>query len=196
MSPRVARGPPRLLNTRVTEPVRRQLEQPSDEKTRRTGCLMWGGVLGVLVGIMVGIYALPPILKHYFGETVVAHDGTYIGGGRELRLDGVILTTPEGEPGPGMRIEAFEAIVIGVAEEDWIIPRDHFTLEFEELDDWQPAIALNAQTGLTELHFSAGVVAQFGLRFEVEVPADQAGSLTVEALHLSDPRVKFEVAPP
>ena len=183
-----------MLNSRVTGPARRRLEQPSAEKAKRSGCLVWGAVLGVLVGIMVGIYALPPILKHYYGEEVIAPNETYQNAGKSLRIKAVVPMASDRQPGTGMRVEAFEVLVVGLSDTVWQLDRALFTLEVRELDDWQPAVGLNGQGGLAELTFAPGIEYEYGIRFEIEYAGAEGDSLTPEALHLSDPRVKFEVA--
>jgi hypothetical protein len=155
---------------------------------------MWGGVLGVLVGLMVGIYALPPILKHYYGEKVVAAGAAYEGDGKVVRLLSVEARSTEGvPPKPGVVRRDFIASIVVLSDSEWAPEIRQFTLEFEELDDWQHALGAegNIPNGL---RFEAGEALQVGIVFSVERPEADDGPLTPEALHLSDPRVKFEVA--
>ncbi|MEO6398546.1 MAG: hypothetical protein ABIP13_08770, partial [Tepidiformaceae bacterium] len=50
--------------------ARRRLESAPDPETKgRKGCLIWGAVLGIVVGATFAFYALPPILRHFYGET-------------------------------------------------------------------------------------------------------------------------------
>jgi hypothetical protein len=189
---------PPLLNRFVTEPaipVRRRIEQPSAEKAKRSGCLMWGAVLGVLVGIMVGVYALPPILKHYYGEKVVAPGETYEGSGKVIRFVGVEPNPTEGiPPKPGVVRRDFVATIVVRSDEAWAPEFRDFTLEFTELDDWQHAHGAegNIPNGF---QFEPGRELEVGIHFSIERPEAEGGPLTPKALHLSDPRVKFEIAP-
>ena len=186
-----------MLNREVTQspaPVRRRIEQSSEEKEKRSGCLMWGAVLGVLVGIMVGIYALPPILKHYYGEKVVAPGEMYRSETLRIQL-GVVrpLAESSGEAPAGIRRVEWVATVTVLAQEEWKADLTDFTLEFAELEDWQEAAV--ASGDLPEgLVFKPAMEQTFDLSFIVELPEAEAVTLTPEALHLSDPRVKFEVA--
>jgi len=180
----------------VTEPARRRIEQPTEDQAKRSGCLLWGGVLGVLVGIMVGIYALPPILKHYYGETVVGVNEAYRAEGKSVvLLDVSQASEPLGEAPAGMRREDFFAYLEVHSDAAWQLEATDFTLEFKELDDWQKATeATVAGQPLTTVirHYETTIE----LHWVVELPLDEVDSLTVEAVHLSDPRVKFEVTWP
>gem|GEM_PF-1484866 len=174
----------------MTAPVRRRIEQPSAEQAKRSGCLIWGAVLGVLAGIMVGMYALPPILKHYYGEKVVAAGEAYEGGGKQIRIASFTQASdPVGEAAPGMRREDFYAVLSVLAEKGWEAKLDQFTLEFKELDDWQEATDVEGGT----LRFEPGQPMEVTIHFAVEYDAEETPSLTPEAVHLSEPRVKFEV---
>lgn len=182
-----------MCNSEVTEPTRRKLEQPSAEQAKRSGCLTWGAVLGVLVGIMVGVYALPPILKHYYGEKVVAAGETYEGSfGTRIKVESLgMASDPLGEAAPGMRrFDFFASVALTLSQNRTLTP-ELFTLEFEELDDWQRAATIDSEPDLYVPEFTETTI---GLHFIVELPVAEAEDLTPKALHLSDPRVKFEVA--
>ena len=188
MSAPVAHGGAPPLNRLVTAPVRRRLEQPSEEKARRSGCLVWGAVLGVLGGLMLGIYALPPILKHFYGETTVAADEFYREDGKAIRLIEVRRGNGEDSGFTGFQPrEDYYARVLVVVEEVWTADRTDFSLEFEGLENWDIA-----EPG-DELRFEPGAETEVELHFVVEIPEDTEG-FAAEALHLSDPPVKFEVA--
>jgi hypothetical protein len=153
-------------------------------------------VLGVLAGIMVGVYALPPILKHYYGETVVGVNETYRAGGKSIiLLDVSQASDPLGEAASGMRREDFFAHLEVHSNDPWQPKATDFTLEFKELDDWQKAteatVAGQPLTTIIEHHETT-----IEVHWVVEFPPDEVTSLTVEAVHLSDPRVKFEVTWP
>ena len=70
------------FNGWVSESPRRVVIEKPDEKQDRTGCLAVGAILGIVVGIMVGMYALPPILKDIYGESTVEANTTFEGDGR------------------------------------------------------------------------------------------------------------------
>lgn len=155
---------------------------------------MWGAVLGVLVGIMVGIYALPPILKHYYGEKVVAAGEAYEGsGGSRISAKSLgMASAPLGEAAAGMRrFDFFASVALTLSQNRTLTP-ELFTLEFEELEDWQRAATIDSKPDVYVREFTETTIE---LHFIVEVPVTEAEELTPEALHLSDPRVKFELAP-
>ena len=182
-----------LLNTSVTQQVRRRIEQPSEEKAKRSGCLIWGAVLGVLVGIMVGVYALPPILRHYYGETKVAADEFYRGEGKAIRIATLgEASEPLGEAAVGMQREDFFVTIVVVSQDEWRPKVTDFSLEFNELDQWRQAI--DATSGGQPFEkITPGSETEVELHFVVEYPPEEAESVTPKALHLADPRVRFAI---
>jgi hypothetical protein len=154
---------------------------------------MWGGVLGVLVGIMVGVYALPPILRHYYGEEKVAAGESYRGEGKVIRIDAIgQASDPLGEAAPGMRRFDFFVSVVILTEDEWRPPLTHFAAEFKEIEDWQEA-DLASSGDEQSILVLAREESEIELHFVVELPLDEAEQLTLEALHLSDPRVRFDI---
>jgi hypothetical protein len=135
---------------------------------------------------MVGIYALPPILRHYYGEKVIAPGEVYSGDGKVIRL---------------LEVRSFERADVGLAflvadivvtaEADWELKAAHFSLELDGVDDWVGAVAAGEEASST-VSVPAGVETSVSLLFPARVSEGEAP--TVEALHLSEPRVKFEVA--
>ncbi|MEO8539010.1 MAG: hypothetical protein ABI577_04655 [bacterium] len=187
---------PALLNIRVTQPVRRRIEQPSEETKKRNGCLMWGAILGILAGIMVGVYALPPILRHYYGEAHVAADEFYSGDGKAIRIEKLgQASEPLGEAAAGMRREDFFASITVVTNASWSPRPTDFSLQFKGVKHWEQAAdaKVNGQP-LTEI--VPGGETTVELHFVVELPSDAFPELEAEALHLSDPRVRFAIAAP
>ncbi|MGE3076716.1 MAG: hypothetical protein AB7N24_21820 [Dehalococcoidia bacterium] len=177
----------------MTQQVRRRIEQPSEEQAKRSGCLIWGGVLGVLVGIMVGVYALPPILRHYYGETKVAADEFYRGDGKAIRISNLgQASEPLGEAAAGMRREDYFVTVVVVSEDEWQPKVTDFSLEFDELDQWRQA-ADATSNGEPFTTVPAATETEIELHFVVEFPPEEADTLTPKALHLSDPRVRFAI---
>jgi hypothetical protein len=154
---------------------------------------MWGGVLGVLVGIMVGVYALPPILRHYYGEEKVAAGKKYEDSGTSISLVSLRQASdPLGEPAPGMRRFDFFASVAYVANNNISLSARAFSLEFEELEEWR--VASSATSGGEPLvSLREFTEATIELHFIVEVPRADAEQITPRALHLSDPRVRFDI---
>ncbi len=172
-------------------PARRRLEQPQVDRERRTGCLVTGAVLGVLAGIMIGLYALPPILRNIYGETKVAAGETYRGDGRVVRVESAgRASDPLGEPSPGMRREDLFIELTIRSSKTWELSLADFTIEVEGVKDWIRAAeaTTNGEPGL-DVPLAEEVRVQ--LHFVVEVPTGSSASLLAEALHLANPRVRF-----
>lgn len=158
-------------------PVRRRLEPPPDpSKEGRTGCMAWGAVLGVLVGIMLAIYALPPILKSIYGTEQVAAGEALEDGGLTLRATGV----REVESGPA---GAVEVTLEGSSVEGWDDRGREWTLELSG-GERLPVL----RDSVTTLR-AAGEPAEFVLTFP-RLPTQTAAPLY---LHLSSPRVRFDL---
>lgn len=178
----------------MTQRVRRRIEQPSEETGKRNTVLLWGAVLGVIVGLMVGVYALPPILRHYYGETKVAADEFYSGDGKLIRLVNLgRASEPLGEAAAGMRREDFFAEITVVSRDQWAPAITDFSLEFTDVDDWVQATEATVD-GERLQAFSPGVETKVSLHFVVELPREGFPDLAATALHLSDPRVRFAIA--
>jgi hypothetical protein len=190
---RVAR--PSLLNTTVTQQVRRRIEPPSEETRKRNGCLVWGAVLGVLAGIMVGVYVLPPVLRHYYGETHVAVDEFYSGDGKAIRVLSMgQASEPLGEAPAGTQRADFFASISVVSSESWTPSASDFSLQLKELSKWQQAEDASVD-GVPLGTIPAGIETTVQLHFVIEVVTESApSSLTPSALHLSRPRVRFALA--
>lgn len=178
----------------MTERVRRRIEQPSEETGKRNTVLIWGAVLGVLVGLMVGVYALPPILRHYYGETKVAADEFYSGDGKLVRVVNLgKASEPLGEAAAGMRREDFFVSITVLSKEAWSPAASDFSLEFAALHDWIQATE-GTVDGQRLGTIQPGVETTVALHFVVEQPTASFSELKAKALHLSDPRVRFALA--
>jgi len=177
----------------MTQPVRRRIEEPTEDQKKRSGCLVWGGVLGVLVGIMVGVYALPPILRHYYGETKVATDEFYRGDGKAIRVTTLgQASEPLGEVAAGMKREDFFVTVVAVSEKEWQPKATDFSLELRELGTWRQASEASVD-GKPLVRVPPATETEIQLHFVVEYLPAEAEKLTPKALHLSDPRVRFDL---
>lgn len=178
----------------MTQKVRRRIEQPSEDAGKRNTVLLWGAVLGVIVGLMVGVYALPPILRHYYGETKVAADEFYSGDGKLIRV--VTLgqaSEPLGEAAAGNRREDFFVTITVVSKAAWSPPATDFSLEFGAVHDWVQATEATVDGERLET-IQPGVETNVSLHFVVDLPAETFPELKAKALHLSDPRVRFAIA--
>lgn len=175
----------------MTQQVRRRIDQPSEETGKRNTVLIWGAVLGVLAGLMVGVYALPPILRHYYGETKVAADEFYSGHGKLIKVVNVgQASEPLGEASAGMRREDLFVSVTVLAKDAWSPAASDFSVEFEGLHDWQKAAEATVD-GKPLSTIPPGVETTVSLHFVIQLPTQNFPDLTWVALHLSDPRVRF-----
>lgn len=140
---------------------------------------------------MVGIYALPPILRNIYGETRVAADEFYRGDARIIRVQSAgRASEPLGDPSPGMRREDFFVQLTIRSNKTWAVAVTDFTLEVEGVKDWIKA-AQATTGGEPGLNIPFGEEVTVELHFIAEVPAGSSATLAAEALHLADPRVRF-----
>lgn len=154
---------------------------------------MWGAILGILVGIMLGIYALPPILKHYYGEKEVPFGDTWAGGGKTLRIGNTgQAIDPVGPADPGKVRWDYYVLVVITAGEAWQSQVDHWSLEVDGVDDWQVAADASGVEG-NSVTVSPGESRELNLHFIIQVPSDFEGQPMPLALHLSDPRLRFDL---
>lgn len=182
----------RLSQVSASEPGRRVLlEQPSPDKQGRAGCIAAGAVIGVLVGIMVGLYALPPILRSIYGETKVAAGETFEGDGRVITVEAVgIASEPLGEASPGMQRSDVAIRLRITNNKTWDATLADWTLEVAGIENWLPA-ASAATDGEPGFAPPLGKTSTVELRFVVERPESDTRPLRLEALHLANPRVRF-----
>ena len=164
----------------MSESPRRVVIEKPDEKQDRTGCLAVGAILGIVVGIMVGMYALPPILKDIYGESTVEANTTFEGDGRSIRVVGweILSTDP---------LDVRVTVDIR-SNKTWDVSLDDWTLEVEGIDDWQKATAATSN-GDPGHNIPLARDVRLSLQFLVEHSGSEPP--TFEALHLANPRLKF-----
>lgn len=165
----------------TTEPTprRRRLETPGEDTGNRAGCLFLGATLGIIVGIMFALYGLPPILRAIYGEEDVAADEAYEGDGRLIRVLRV-----EREPDP----ERFVVSLDVTNNKTWDLAPEDFQLEITTEEDWIPALPPGDDPD-TSLDFTLGQQRTLVLVFEAPTRVDARPV----ALHLADPRVRFDL---
>ena len=158
---------------------RRRLDEPGRDGGNRSGCLMLGAVLGVLVGIMFALYGLPPILRAIYGEETIAAGETYEGDGRVIRVVSVDRVT---EP------ELYLVTLAITSNKTWDVGRETFQLEISTQDEWIPAMEADGRAE-TSFDFVLGEPRELLLQFEAPLRVD---ARPVE-LHVTDPRLAFEL---
>lgn len=164
----------------MTEPVvRRPVPESEPEDTSgRRGCVIAGGVLGIVAGVLFAFFLMPPLLHHYFGEKDVAEGRYYSSDGKTI---GVVWVHAIGGEGYEVQLQVR-------TKDAWTPAPDDFQLEFSDQTiriTAEPAD--NSATG--SLAFSPGDDRLLILRF----PVVEAGQ--PKALHLSSPRVRFLLPP-
>ena len=114
------------------------------------------------------------------------------GNGREGRNSTGQAIDPIGPADAGkVRWDYFVAVVI-TAEEEWRPELDHWSLELDGIHDWQ--VATDASAGDEEtILVLPGEPREVNFHFIIQVGEDFEGQPMPEALHLSDPRLKFEL---
>ena len=170
------------------QPVRRRLQSAGDADTKgRNGCLVTGAILGIIFGLTFAFYGLPPILRHYYGEEKVATGEAFVDGQRSISVASIAAQSP----GFGEDLEAFiiEVRTTGFPVDE---PRaGRFRLEIEGMEGWlAPAAGSGPPTG--DFGLAEGERAII-LRFVV--PSTNPAVAKPVALHLEDPRVKFDLVP-
>jgi hypothetical protein len=175
-----------------SQPGRRVvLETPSPDRQGRTGCIAAGAIIGVLVGLMVGLYALPPILKSIYGEKKVAVGETFEGDGRIIAVEALgIASEPLGPSTPGMQRHDVSVRLRITNNKTWDATLADWTLEVDGIENWVPA-AEATTNGSPGFNPPLGQVSTVELHFVVERPASETSPLRLVALHLATPRVRF-----
>ncbi|WP_322819484.1 hypothetical protein [Tepidiforma sp.] len=175
-----------------SQPGRRLvLQTPSPDRQGRTGCIAAGAIIGVLVGLMVGLYALPPILRSIYGETKVAAGQTFEGDGRIIAVEAVgIASEPLGQPSPGMQRHDVSLRLRITNNKTWDATLASWTLEVDGIENWIPA-AEATTNGSPGFDPPLGQTSTVELHFIVQRPASETSPLRLEALHLATPRVRF-----
>jgi hypothetical protein len=160
--------------------VRRRLQtgQPGGSEGR-SGCLMLGALLGVIAGIMVGLYALPPILKSIYGVESVARFDTYSGNGKHIRVLAV-----QSPPTSAVSPDSIVVTLSVAADERWETSAEKWRLELADGERLEGLIVAPEPAV-----FEAGVPGQLVLRFPL-LPGHEP---VPEYLHLGGPRVRFEL---
>lgn len=155
---------------------RRVLETPAKDTQGRSGCLITGAILGIIVGATFAFYGLPPILKHFYGEKHIAVGQTYEGDAKTIR----VLSRESG------------SIVLEVRTNKTWAPRPgDFSLQYKGAGDWQQATAAT---------FTDGAPAVFDIpelgetmRVTLMFPPPPSAGAQAQYLHIADPRVRFDL---
>ncbi len=142
--------------------------------------MAWGAVLGIIAGIMVAVYALPPILRSIYGEEELAYREAYDAEGRRIEVTAV------------ERIDGVFFVHLDVrTNQTWTMTEDDWQLEVTTQDDWLAALAPDPGVPETSFELSLAETRRLVLRFKAPNRVDAEPV----ALHLSDPRLGFALRP-
>ncbi|GAB4323275.1 MAG: hypothetical protein Kow0010_04570 [Dehalococcoidia bacterium] len=172
--------------------IRRRLDEPDTGEPAGRGCLIAGGILGVIAGVVLGLLGLPPLLNALFSGDPVAFDETFDGDGRVISIlsleqgPDVLQGLPGGETaGVAIRLSV-------TARRTWEVEPRFFQLELTTGGRWIDAAPPVDTLPETSLHFPLGESRELLLQFPI--PPGREGA--PKYLHLSDPNIKFELSPP
>jgi len=159
----------------------------------RAGCLALGAILGILAGIMVALYALPPILNAIYGEKVIKPGDTGEAGGHSFAVRSFAAGPDllcEGLPGcPAASLQIRLAVTAGDA---WTPVAEDFSVEFRRFRTWIEAMEPLPGRSETALAWDAGEKRTAVLRFPLPLGA-LPDDVEPVAVHIRDPRLRLEL---
>lgn len=173
-----------------------RLEQPGDDDRKgRTGCIAMGAVLGVLAGVMVALYALPPILNSLYGEKAVAPGASRTVDGIEFRVISFTVGPDEhceGLPAcPPASIQLSMAVT-AAADEGWTPDPEDFLVEVDGVETWIEAIAPLEGVPATDLRWLPSQQRTVVVRFPLPLGSTAEAAEPV-AIHVTTPRARLEL---
>lgn len=175
--------------------VRRRLESGGAADTKgRSGCLITGAILGIIVGATFAFYGLPPILKHFYGEQHIASGATYEGDGKVIRVETLNPNPSAASPGNGAQ-QGWIAQLDVIINKTWDAKASDFSIEFAEGGDWLEATAIGLDQAdapnltATSIMFDVPKLAE-PHKLQLVFPAHSGKP---KYLHLANPRVRWEL---
>lgn len=153
----------------------------------RSGCLLTGAILGILVGATFAFYGLPPILKHFYGEQHIAAGQTYSGDAKTIAVTEVTRggTTKFAQNDPGA--DFWYVTLTITTNKTWAPKVSDFSLQFDGVGDWLPAIGAPAGSPSDTLDFALAEERTVHLRFPL--PPDSGAA--PHYIHVAEPRVRL-----
>ena len=179
MTPEEPQSPP---------PTRRRVQAspPKTETEGRTGCLITGALLGIIVGATFAFYGLPPILKHFYGEQHVAAGQPYSGDAKTIRVASAGIQTEAGDGGTVFVVElAVET------NKTWTLNASDVTLQFPGGGDWQKAESIGSADGLHPGPAFAFRPVDLATEVRLRVVFKPGNAGVPTYLHLADPLIRF-----
>lgn len=163
-------------------------------REKRTGCLMLGAVLGVVVGLGFAFYGLKPILKHFYGEKTVAVGQAYTGDAKIIRVtyNGASPDPALGgfsSPDPSSYYVTLEV----TTNKSWSPKVSDFSVQFAGVGSWPQAVEAPGASASDTLTFVLGQARILELR--IPRPAEKPGAVATY-VHIASPRVRIALPPP
>ena len=147
-------------------------------------------MLGITVGAMFAYYGLPPILRHFYGETHVAADEFYKGDAKIIRFQRIESVRPDLPDGSQDSLPLSYYVTLSiVSAETWSPNVRDFSLQFDGVGDWVEGVAYKGADDDGTIPLTLGAEAELTIRFPRPIEA----SATPNYLHLASPRVRFEL---
>ncbi len=128
------------------------IDQDASPGNRR-GCLVTGAILGVLAGLIVGLFVVPPLINRYFADNPIQPGQPYEAENAEITLQKASVVS-----------EIFEVELTIDAFSDWKPVHTDFTIKFPD-DEVVVALPADPTVPLTNLTFLAGQSRTLLLRF-------------------------------
>ncbi|MEP6871921.1 MAG: hypothetical protein ABI939_08745 [Anaerolineaceae bacterium] len=140
------------------------------------------------MGATFAFYGLPPILRHFYGETKVASDEFYEGDAKIIRVLRVESVRPDPPDGPAATVPLSYYVTISViTAKTWAASASDFSLELSGGGDWVPGIAYTGANADGAIPLKLLEEAEVTIRFPRPIEA----SAVPRYLHLANPRVRF-----
>ena len=185
----------------TAQKVRRRVSsEQSEEHKGRSGCLLTGAILGIIVGATFAFYGLPPILKHFYGEEHIAIGQPYVGDAKTITAD--FAEPRDIQPTPNVQtVRAMVVLITVTTNKTWTPTSADFSIEYGDGGNWVDAIGVNyADPSAAPVRPGAPPHApvdfdqsQLGVKTQLAIsfPIVEASRGDPTYLHLTSPRVRF-----
>jgi hypothetical protein len=165
----------------ASAPARRRIDAPEPPPPGRRGCLWLGAIAGIVVGAFFALFAMGPILNHFFGEANIALGEAY--DIRGLRIEVVDVREAEARGDTLLHV----ALAIELDEdrdEPFRLRNNRWTVKFDDNHQAGPRGFLPEST-------PEEVQPGESVRVEILFPANDHPHY----LYLSNPEARFDLEP-
>ena len=131
---------------------------------------------------------MPPILRHYYGETKVAADEFYEGDAKIIRVLRVESVRPDMADGPSDTVPLSYYVTLSLlTAKTWAPTASDFSLELSGGGNWAPGVPYKGANPDGVIPLKLLEEAEVTIRFPRPLEANAAPAY----LHLTSPRVRF-----